>query len=95
MILSQVRDDVPSVPSDHAELHTEGAVRHIQRSLVEDLLPGLNQGVQQSEVLTVLLYSMQKVRTHLVGQWAVYIARDQTEAWEQPCEVDRIVGREN
>ena len=85
---------MPSVPSVHAELHTEGAVHYIQRSLMEDLLPGLNQGVQQ-EVPTVLPYSMQKVCTHLVDQWAVYAARDQTEAWERPCDVDRIVGGEN
>jgi len=62
--------------------------------MLMDLLPGLNQGMQQ-EVLTVLPYSMQNIRTHLVDQWAVYAARDQTEAWERPCDADRIVGGEN
>ena len=82
MILSRLQDGVPSVPSDHAELHTEGAVHHIQRSPVEELLLGLiTQDAQQSEVLTVLLlYFMQKVHIHLVVQWAVYVARDQTGA---------------
>ena len=82
---------MPSVPSVRTELHNEGAVHHIQRNLVEDPLPGLNRGMPQQEVLTVSPYSMQKVHAHLVDQWAIYVARDQTEAWEQPCDVDQTV----
>ena len=70
----QAEQSVPCTPSNHAELHSDGAVDHTQRSLAADLLPGLNRAAWQ-EVLAVGPCSKQRERTHLDPQWRVHFVR--------------------
>ena len=67
----QAEYSVPSAPSGHAELHSEGVVHRIQRSLVADLLLSLNRVVGQEE-LVVGPCSKQREHTHSDHQWMLH-----------------------
>jgi len=71
----QAEYSVPSAPSGHAELHSEGAVHRIQRSPVADLLPGLNRVIWQ-EALVVGPCSKQREHTHSGHQWMLHDPRE-------------------